>query len=160
MAFLEPLELKLNEVLVTKAPFTLPKKWREWLATYAWIFSLVGFVIGLFSILILLPALGIATGVSAVVGLGSLWVLAWIALIVLVGYVVLLGLATPKLKRMQKSGWNLIFYSNIFFAVYDVFNALYRLNIGSIFGLIWNLAGTVVALYFIFQIRSYFLKRP
>lgn len=83
--------------------------------------------------------------------------LAWIAFIVLVGYLVVLGMSVPKLKAMQKSGWNLTFYSTLFFAGYDVFNWLQYPSVG-LFSLIWNLLGVAVSLYVLFQIRSYFTK--
>ncbi len=158
---LDSLETKLNEVLVTNAPFQLPENFRKWLATYAWIFALIGLVFGIFSLLILLPLLGFASVLGTAVGSAGLVFFAWLSFAVLLGYVILLGIATPKLKRMEKSGWNLIFYSTLFFFAYDVFNALRDFGAGAIFTLIWNVLVTTVSLYFIFQMRSYFMgKKP
>jgi hypothetical protein len=113
-------------------------------------------VLGLFAVLGLLAVLGLTTAVAATVGRTDYVFFAWISFLILLGYVVLLGVATPKLKRLEKSGWNLIFYSNLFFLAYDVFNWLRYLSFGSIFGLIWNLLWAVVGFYFIFQIRGEF----
>lgn len=156
MTFLESIEKKLDEALVTNAPVQLPEAWRKWLATYAWIFALVGFVLGVISLLLLLPVLGIASVVSVTVVTGRLLFFSWLAFAVLLGYVILLGAAIPRLKRLEKGGWNLIFYSALFFLVYDLFGWLQSPGFGAIFALIWNIAWAVVGLYFIFQIRSYF----
>jgi hypothetical protein len=158
---LDTLEAKLNEMLVTKAPFQLPDNFRKWLAKYSWVFALIGLIFGIFSVLGLFAVLGLASAFAvgaAVEGVGAQLFFAWVSLLVLVGYVVLLGVATPKLKRMEKSGWNLIFYSSLFFMVYNVFNTLRYadLGFGALFSLVWNLAISFVGLYFIFQIRSYF----
>lgn len=155
MAFLESIEQKLNQALVTDAPIQLPESWRKWLATYAWIFAVSGFGLGLLSVIFLLPVLGIIS-VASVVGTGRLLFFSWLALLVLLGYVVVLGIAIPRLKRLEKDGWNLIFYSALFFLVYDVLSWLQSPGFGAIIGLIWNVAWAVVGLYFIFQIRSYF----
>lgn len=156
---LQSLETKLNEMLVTKAPFQLPENWRKWIATYSWVFALIGLILGIFSIMVLLPLLGLASVLGTATGAGGYVFFAWISFLILIGYVVLLGVATPKLKRMEKGGWNLIFYSSLFFFAYDVFNALANFSFGAIIGLIWNAAMALVGLYFIFQVRSYFLGK-
>jgi len=153
---LQTLETKLNELLVTKAPFQLPDNWRKWLGNYAWVFALIGLVLGVFSVLILLPVLGFGTAVGALAGAGGYVFFAWISFFILLAYTVLLGVAMPKLKRKEKSGWDLIFYSNVFFLAYDVFNWLRFMSFGSFFGLVWNILWAVVGLYFIFQIRGQF----
>lgn len=159
MSAIESIESKLNEMLVTNAPIQLPENWRKWLATYAWAFALLGVVLGGISILALLPALGILSVASAVVE-GSRWLFfSWLAFVVLVGYVVLLGIATPKLKRMEKSGWDLIFYSALFFLAYDVVFWFQSPTFGGVFMLLWNVAWAFVGLYFIFQVRSYFVTK-
>jgi hypothetical protein len=158
---LDKLETKLNELLVTKAPVQLPANWRKWMGTYAWVFALIGLVLGILLIMGLFAVLGLTTALVAAVGGTNYVFFAWVSLLILVGYVVLLGVATPKLKRMEKAGWNLIFYSNLFFLVYDVFNWLRYINFGSIFGLIWDVLWAIVGLYFVFQIRSQFTgKKP
>lgn len=156
---MESLEKQLNKMLVENAPVQLPESWRKWLATYAWVFALIGLILGGISVLLLLPALGIVSTASVVAG-GGRWVFfAWLAFLVLLGYVILLAVAMPKLKRMEKSGWNLIFYSALFFLVYDVFNWFQYPTFGGVFALLWNVAWAVVGLYFIFQVRGYFVAK-
>lgn len=156
---LESLETKLNEILVTNAPVQLPENWRKWLATYAWVFALIGAVFGAFTCLALLPLLGFASVVGTAAGAAGFVLFAWLALFVLIGYTVLLGVATPKLKRMEKGGWNLIFYSTLFFFAYDILNTIRYISAGSILTLIWHVITTTISLYFIFQVRKYFLGK-
>lgn len=156
---LESLETKLNEIMVTNAPVQLPENWRKWLATYAWVFALIGLIFGIFTCLALLPLIGLASVFGAAAGAAGFVLFAWLALFVLIGYTVLLGVATPKLKRMEKGGWNLIFYSTLFFFAYDVLNTIRYISVGSIFTLIWHVITTGISLYFIFQVRKYFLGK-
>jgi hypothetical protein len=153
---LESLENQLNEVLVKKAPVQLPENARKWIATYAWVFALIGLIFGVLGFFPLLAAIGFVSVWGAAVGAGGYVIMAWISLIVMAGYLVVLAIATPKLKRMEKTGWNLLFYSAAFFFVYDVFNWLRYPSFSSVFGLVWNVLWAVVGFYFIFQIRSYF----
>lgn len=158
MSFIESIENKCNELLVEKAPFQLPESWRTWIAAYAWIFALVGFILGIVSLLLLLPALGFVSVVGGSVGAGH-WVLfSWLAAAVLVAYVVMLGMAISKLKVQQKRGWDLIFYGALLFLAYDVVAWLQYPSAGGFFGLLWNVAWAIVGLYFIFQVRSKFVS--
>lgn len=156
MSAIQSLENKLDEVLVKNAPFQLPESLRKWIADYAWVFALVGFIFGVLSILLFLPALGFVSVVGTVANASRFLLASWIAFAVLVGYVILLGVAISKLKNMQKSGWDLIFYSALFFMVYNVIAWLQYPNAGSFFGLLWNIAWGVLGLYIIFQVRSRF----
>lgn len=152
---LQSLEKSLNELFVDKAP-ALPLGLRKWLGTYAWVFALIGLILGVITSLALLPLIGFGSVVGGAVGDGGLIVFIWMSFLILVGYTVLLGVATPKLKRMEKSGWDLIFYSNLFFIVYNLLNWLRYVEFGSIFGLIWDLLWAAVGLYFVFQVRGQF----
>ncbi|MEO5627277.1 MAG: hypothetical protein ABIQ89_00070 [Candidatus Saccharimonadales bacterium] len=156
---LQSLETKLNEMLVTKAPYQLPEGFRKWLGTYAWVFALIGAVFGAISIFPLLALAGLGTVIGSATGQANLVLFVWVSILILIGYTVLLAVATPKLKRMEKAGWNLIFYSNLFFLTYDLFNWLRFVNFSSFFGLLWNLAWAVVGFYIIFQVRSQFMPK-
>lgn len=156
---LQSLETKLNEMLVTNAPFTLPLNFRKWLGTYAWIFALIGVVLGALAILPLLALIGFGTAIVAAVGEANVMFFVWVSLFIMIGYTILLGVATPKLKRMEKSGWDLIFYSSLFFLAYDVFTWLRYVSFGSTFSLIWNVLWALVGLYIIFQVRSQFIGK-
>ena len=153
---LQSLETKLNELLVTKAPYQLPTNFKKWLGTYAWIFALIGAILGVLAILPLLALAGLGSAVASVVGQSSLILFVWLSILVMIGYTILLAIATPKLKRMEKRGWELIFYSNLFFIAYDFFNWIRYVSFGSTFSLIWNLLFAAIGLYIVFQIRSQF----
>lgn len=153
---MKDLENKLNELLVTKAPFQLPEGARKWIATYAWIFALVGLVLGVLAFFPLLAGLGIVSSFGVAYGSGRLLVLAWLSLIAMGAYLVVLGIATPKLKNKQARGWDLIYYATLAYFVYDVVYALSYISFSAIMGLIWNLLWLVVSLYIIFQVRSQF----
>jgi len=153
---MKELENKLNDMLVTKAPVQLPESARKWIATYAWIFALVGFVLGVFAFLPLLAGLGIISSFGVAYGSGRFIVLAWLSLAAMAAYLVVLGMATPQLKAKKPRGWDLIYFATLAYFVYGVIYALSYISVGAIMSLIWNSLWFVVSLYFIFQIRSQF----
>lgn len=157
---LNSVENKLNELLVKKAPFQLPDNVSKWLAEYAWLFALIGCILGVLAFFPLLAVLGLASALSVVAYTGGALLFAWLAFLVLIGQTVVLGVAYPKLKRMEKAGWNLIFYGALFFAVYDVLDWLRYDNLFNIPLLIWNVFWAIVGLYIVFQIRRYFVASP
>ncbi len=153
---MKQLENKLNQLLVTKAPFQLPESARKWIATYAWIFALVGLVLGVMAFFPLLAGLGLVSSFGVAFGAGRLLLLAWLSLAAMAAYLVVLAVAIPKLKRKEGAGWNLIYYATLAYFVYDVVYALSDFDAASFMGLVWNLVWLVVSLYFIFQVRTQF----
>lgn len=135
----------LEYYLVTKAPYTLSPKVREWIVKYGpWIDVVI--------LILLAPAILLTLGVGAVVlplsavagpaaahGLG-------LALVALVAQVGLMVLALPGLFARKKAGWNLTFYGVVFSLVYSVLN----LNI------IGGVVSAVLSSYVLFQVRSYY----
>lgn len=156
---MKQLENKLNELLVTKAPVQLPEKGRKWIAEYAWVFALVGLIFGVLAFFPLLAGLGVISTFGVAFGSGRLVVLAWLSLAVMAAYLVVLAMATPKLKRKEAKGWDLIYYATLAYFVYDVVYTLSYVTAGTIMGLIWEFVWLVVSLYFIFQVRSQFKGR-
>lgn len=150
------LEEKLHEVLVTKAPVQIPEKGRKWIATYAWIFALVGLVIGVLAFFPLLAALGIVSTFGATYASGRMWAMAWLSLIAMAAYLVVLGIAVPKLKAKQAQGWSLIYFATLAYFAYDVAYAISYISAGAIMNLLWNMIWLVLSLYVIFQVRSQF----
>lgn len=66
-------------------------------------------------------------------------------------------LAFPATRARQKRGWDLMFYAaliNIIYCVIVVFTSY-----GSFGGLLFNLVGAAIGLYFLFQIRASYLKK-
>lgn len=153
---MDALEKSLDEMLVKKAPFQIPEKGRKWIAEYAWIFALIGLIVGAFWFLTLLSVLGIFSVFATTAGVGGYVLLAWLSLIILGGYLVVLGISVPKLKAKQAMGWKLTYYSLLFFFAYDVLNFVAYLGAGSFVGLIWNVAWLVASLYVLFQVKGQF----
>lgn len=159
MDALKGLETKLNDVFVKNAPFQLPAGFKKWVAEYAWIFAIIGTVFGIFACLALLAAVGLFSVVAASVGAAGYILFAWLALLVLVVQVALSAMSISPLKAKQKRGWDLLFYSQLISIVYSVFNWLqYSTWASNILSLIWSLIVTVIALYFLFQVREGFTK--
>lgn len=154
---MEDLEKKLEVIFVKKAPYQIPEKGRKWIAEYAWVFALAGLIFGGLAALSLLAVVGLVSAVGVAIGAGGYVLLSWLSLIALVAYLVVLAMALPKLKAKQRAGWQLIYYSTLFFLVYDVLNWLAYIRLTpSIFSLIWYVVSVGIALYVLFQVRSEF----
>ncbi len=164
---MDSLEKKLDEVLVKKAPVQLPENAKKWIVEYSPYFGLAFGIIGLLMTLGFwgaghtvnnfasnVDALNRAYGIETTVSTPSLGITFWLALLALLGWSIINIVAFPGLKARSKAkGWNLLFYSTLVYALYDVFNAVYS---SDIFSMIFPLVGIVVSLYFLFQIRSYY----
>lgn len=166
MGALQTIENKLDKALVKDAPWQIPENGRVWIANYAWVFSLVSLIFGVFAVLGLTAVLFVTTVVvnnnpyglviPETVTVHHALFAAWIALVILAAYMVVLAISIPKLKRKEKQGWDLTFYAALFFLVYDLFNWLqYPRAVGSLIG---NLIGALIGFYILFQVRSKFIS--
>lgn len=146
----------------------LPKAAQKWIAENVWWIVLIGVVLSAIGLLVSLAAFlgalalvgtyyGGALAVSGYTGGG--WVLSGIlSLIFTVGLITLLATAISPLKAMKKKGWTLLFLITLLDAVYVVLSAVLSLSvIGFIFGIIFGAIGLAIALYLLFEIRSYFV---
>ena len=138
----------------------LPKEWRHWLADNIWWLVLIGVVLGAFGILGLVPAvLGISifAGIVAGPAAGALVIITGIVnMAVLVVSVALEAMAVTPLKAKQKRGWDLLFLVSLFAFAGAVLNAIITGNVGHILGI---LAGTLIGLYLLFEVRMYFVHK-
>lgn len=163
-----PLEEKLNKALVKDAPFQLPENAKKTIVQYLPILNLILGLITLWAAYTLWhwahlanSVIDYANSLSAVYGGGKiattsrLSVTVWIGLIVLAVEAVLYIMAYPGLKAHKKAGWNLLFYAALVNAVYSVVVAF--TNYGGAGNIVSGLIGTVIGLYFLFQIRSYYM---
>ena len=140
------LEDILDLYLVKKAPFQLPPNVKELIVKFGPYITLVLMILSLPVILValglsavLLPMVGVAAG--ATVGITAM-----ISLLFVVASLVLEAIALPGLFKRSKVGWNFLFYAILLSTV----SYLVRLDIFSL------IVGTLVSLYFLFQIRSYY----
>lgn len=140
------LEDMLDLYLVKKAPFQLPANIKELIVKYGPYITLILMILLLPIIIaalglsaILLPMVGVAAGVTT--GISTT-----INLLFAIAALVLEALALPGLFSRSKVGWNFVFYGTLVSAV----SYLVRLDIFSL------VVGTLISLYFLFQIRSYY----
>ena len=134
----------LDFYLVQKAPFQIPGEIREFLVKFGPWIALVLLVLSLPGLLFML---GIGTALMPFGGVGYAAGFTYLTL-VLLAQLVLLGLALPGLFARKKSGWTLIFYSQLI-------GILLSLLSGNILGV---LIGGLIGLYILFQIRALYVN--
>lgn len=147
LPFMSQLEGTLYEYLHNRTPH-LPNEWKELLVKIAPYITILFVVL---SIPVILAAIGVGAffspfmalggGIQAVAGFS-------IAIIFYIISVVLEGLAIPGLFARNKRAWQLMYYSALV-------NAIYNFVTFNLFGF---LIGTVISLYLLFQIKSYYTR--
>ena len=163
MAALSQLETALSDVFVKKAP-KLPEGAKRFIVTYLPYINLVFGVLALWAAWAIynwanyasevtdyLNSYSRALGGTDVVS-RDLTVGLWLAIIVLVIEAVLYIAAFAGTRDRKKSGWDLLFYALLVNAVYGV--VVVFTSYGGFGNLLGALIGTVIGLYFLFQIRS------
>lgn len=94
-------------------------------------------------------------GVNVVGNRLTFWI--WVSIVVLAAEAVLLFMAFPKLRRREKSGWDLLFLVgliNVLYAVVSLFS-----DYGSgIFSLVWNVFVAAVLFWLLFAVREKYKK--
>lgn len=167
MGVLDKLEAQLDVWLNKQAPIKLPASGRKSLAGAMWWIALVVGVLQLWAVWTLWhlghfveQLVTYNNYVNATYGYAApgvhLGLFYWLSLFVLAADAVLLLLAAPRLKQMQKGGWDLLFYGVLLNAAY----AILRLftDVGDSFGdFIGAAIGTVLGAFFLFQVRDYFV---
>jgi len=135
---MDKLNQLLEELLVKKAP-ALPKNVKEFLVQYAYVLNIIG-------IIIMIPAIFTLLGLNALV---SIFVKTSIfGVLFLIIEIFFRIKALPGLKSRKIEGWNMVYYAALTQAAYSLFNY----DIGGF------VIGTLISLYFIFQIKSYYKK--
>lgn len=175
MATNKGIEESLNDAFVKNAPFQLPEGFKKFLVDIApWASLLVGIisVLGAWSIYqwarVANAYVDLANQLSTYYGgtaistnRWTIWI--YISLVVLVVEAVIYFAAFSGLKNRKKQGWNLLYlglWINVVYGLVGLFS-----DYGSAVGtLLSSIIGTVIGLYFLFQIRSYYLggaaKKP
>lgn len=146
--------ISLLEPYFTKqAPFQIPKKWRENLVNWIpWINLVIG--------ILLLPAVLFIVGLGTVVGVvapltgnAAVSIFYWLSLISVVICIAILFITFPGLKARKLSAWKLVFWADIVYLAYGILSALSN---GDILSIVTNIIGTAIALFVLFQIKSYY----
>lgn len=163
---MQKLEEKLDDLLVKKAPYQLPESGKKtlvefmpWLTLVGGILALLG-VMGLYRLATLTESMASYTnglnqafGYSAAPMQPGLSVAIWLSLGLMAVEGVLYLMAFPALKARKKSGWSMLFGVALLNVAYAVVYMFYNQQISSF---IFSLIGSVIGLYFLFQIRSYY----
>lgn len=139
----------------------LPKNSQKWLAQNLWWLTLIGVILGAMGILstffITMIAGAALVGFGGVVGaaIGGIAVIAvMVTLAFAVVDVVIAALAVAPLKAMQRKGWSLLFLVVLVNTVSLVLTFLFHLDL---FGLVWGLLWVAVGLYFLYEVRDYYV---
>jgi hypothetical protein len=167
MGFSEKLETRLDMWLRQKAPVQLPAETRKGLAGALWWIALLVGIVQLWGAWVLWHAGHFVERASKIysneapgvkeIHLGLFY---WVSLICISLVAILMLLSSPKLKKMQKSGWNLLFYAMLLNAAFAVLRLLSGVD-GIIGGFLSAVIGSVLGGYLLFQARDQFGgKRP
>lgn len=147
---LKNLEGTLEEYLVKKAPFQIPKNIKEILVKFAPYLAILGVVMGVPGVLALLGAgtilapLGFVGGMMAgkpFLGMGFI-----INVLFLGVMVVLEALAIPGLFSRSKKAWTLLYWS----ALLGIVQNIITFNVGGI------IIGGLISMYILFQVKEYY----
>lgn len=142
--FLDQLNNLCEEYLVKKAP-ALPENVKEAIVKYGPYVILVLVILALPGILFALGLGAIAAPLSFLGGVGSGVGLSVGIIISTVALVIEL-IALPGLFKRTASSWKLVYYSTLVSAVSN----LVSFNLGGL------IIGTLISLYILFQIKSYY----
>jgi hypothetical protein len=143
------LETTLNDLLVKKAPFQLPKNVKDVLVSFAPWLALIGGVLGILGALAVF-GLGSVFGPLALYGgaafAGSYYTTFLVSSVVLGISGIIDLMAFPGLQKRSIKGWRLLFYGELVWAV----SALVRFEFVNL------ILGAVISLYLLFQVREYY----
>lgn len=164
MSAFEGLEKSLNEVFVKKAP-ALPEGGKKFIVTVIpWVCLIVG-LLSLWSILTLwhwahltngyADQLNQLYGTNVAVHNLDAWV--WLGMAVLAIEAVLYLLAFSPTRKLQKHGWDLLFYALLVNLVYG-FVSIFA-SYGGFASFIGYAIGTAIGLWLLFQVRAKYLGK-
>lgn len=152
------LEAKLYEWFVAKAPFHLPKDFKEFVVKYGpW----ATLVIGILLLPLILAALGASILVGSVAtayGVDRIGLFYWLAIVMLVVQIAVMFYSVPKLLARERFGWQLIFYASVANIAYSVLNGAATGLASFVVSITLGLVPALAGLYVIFQIREYYTK--
>jgi len=144
------LEAMLDEYMVKKAPFALPKEAKEFIANVS---PYLVIVFAVLALPLIFTAIGISTALAPFAMMGGLaggYGFGWgfsavLSLIVSVVVLVIEVLAVPGLFKRSKKAWKMLFYASIVSLVGSII---------SISGLVGGIIGAVIGWYILFQVKE------
>lgn len=81
----------------------------------------------------------------------------WVSLALLAVQAIMFLVAFPSLQKRKKMGWSLLLWAAFINIVYDVVYSLFGYGSMNFGQLIMYLIGVIIGLYFLFQVRPYFM---
>lgn len=141
---LKQLDDTLDLYLVQKAP-SLPTNIKELIVKISPWLTLIFLVLSLPAVLAILGIGALFTPFSYLGGMNA-GLQYTVSMVVLAVTIVLEGLAIPGLFKRSISGWNFLFYS----VLVSIISNIVSFNIGGL------ILGTLVPLYFLYQVKSYY----
>lgn len=145
----------------------LPSSVTKWIGDNVWWIAVISLIISGLAALITLT--GIFTTAAFIGSVGATyyvvqptpWTImtSFIHLVLLAVNVILLGIAIKPLQAKQKKGWTLLFMTLIVSAISIVLDAVLSMNVSTfITSLLFGAIGVAVGAYFLFEIRSQFMR--
>lgn len=165
---LQKLENSIDKT-VKSLPFQLPANVKKSIVQYT---PLITLVVGIISLLASLALWRSARYIDRLVdytnNISSLYkvdtpdvnhlgIVTWLGIITLAIMGILYLIAYSKLKNHSKAGWNLLYYGLLFNLVSGIVLIFDDYN-GGLGSLIKSLFSSAIGFYFLFQIRSYYVK--
>jgi hypothetical protein len=153
---MKALESKLDELLVKKAPYHLPENFKKGLVSaLPWVSVIVGALgllgaYGVFQLIFWVDGIAIYAGYAV-----NYSFMLWVSLALLVAESVVSFMAFNPLRAKQKRGWDLLFWLALLNVAYAV---VYLIATPNIMQFLFSLIGSVLGLYLLFQVRSYYTK--
>ncbi|MDO8240504.1 MAG: hypothetical protein Q7T51_00770 [Candidatus Moranbacteria bacterium] len=147
------LEAMLDEYMVKKAPFALPKEVKEFIVKVSPYLIIIFAVMGLPVILAAIGLTAVLTPFSMMGGYGYYgygygygWGFATIvSLAVAVITVVMEIIAVPGLFKRTKGAWKLLFYASIVSLIGGIL---------AVHGIVGTIIGTIIGWYILFQVKD------
>ncbi|TLU88334.1 MAG: hypothetical protein FDX30_02580 [Chlorobium sp.] len=146
---LSQLEALLDDYMVNKAPFTLPKEVKEFIANVS------PYLVIIFAVLalpVIFAALGITAFLSPFAALGGygLYGFSWgyhaiVGLAVALITMVLEIIAVPGMFKRTRKAWTLLFYASVISLIGSVI---------SLSGIISGIIGAIIGWYILFQVKE------
>lgn len=140
-------EAMLDEYMVKKAPFALPKEAKEFIVKVS---PYLIIVMAIFALPIIFGALGLATVMTPFAMMGGYgpgygWGFgAMISIIVAIITIIMEVMAVPGLFKRTKASWRLVFYATIVSLIGGILSG----------GIIGAIIGAIIGWYMLFQVKD------
>jgi len=145
----------------------LPTNVTKWIAENAWWIAIIGVFASVIGCIVVIMAIitafaffGLSVGISHYYYASSVYT-GWSLFILIVSLAfmllmtVFIAKAISSLKKMQKTGWEALFTLQVITAIYIVISAVLSFDFME---LLSGAVGVFIGAYFLFEIRSYFVK--